>query len=151
MRRPYRSATLPLCLLAALVAAPSARAQTPPPPPMPACDAPDGASTVERGYQTMTMQPFVRGALKIGPVKDLGVFKPQPSPYETKEMFVQAVRYCEAVVTLQDGTNDPTYWMIQLTFNVRSWLTPSIFCSAKHDILQSECARYRPEGAVPQR
>ncbi|MDR4305415.1 hypothetical protein IHQ68_02105 [Chelatococcus sambhunathii] len=151
MRDLNRCAALLLGALSALAAASPARADES--PPIPDCDAPDGASTVERQYQTMTMQPFERGVLKVGPVKDLGVFPAakEDNPYATKEMFIKATRFCEAVVTLPDGTADPTYWRIQLTFNVRNWLTPSTYCSLKHDVWGNQCAAYRPPGAAPAR
>lgn len=145
MAAPRRFA---LALTAALVMAAAARAdEVPPAPPTPACGAPDGAATVERIYQTMTLSPFETGVLKIGPITDHGVFPPGPNPYATKEMFVKEVRYCEADVTLPDGTVDPTYWMIQTTFNIRSWLTPTTGCSLKRDVFQNGCALYRPKRA----
>lgn len=97
----------------------------------------------------MAMAPFEKGALKIGPVKDLGVFPPskQDNQYATEEMFVKEVRFCETVVTLPDGTTDPTYWTVMLTFNIRSWIVQPVYCSLKHDVWGDGCKLFRRDAS----
>jgi hypothetical protein len=119
----------------------------------PACDDPGMVRNVEFSYQAAENMPTDPGTLKIGNIRDVGLYPPPKlaNQYATTTNYVKEARFCEGVVTLPNGSSEQAYWRIYYVVNTAARdLAQAEFCSPRHDMWQNQCEVYKPDaGAKP--